>query len=261
MRRVGWIVIFLLLLSPVFCESKPISFSANRMSGSAGKKNSMTVLDGNAVVTVGSLKISGDRIELSGKDYRFITASGNVQGSDSDQGFSFSAGELSYDRDTEIASFRGNAKLTDSKNDVEASASIISYNQKTETAFFQVGVTLKRKEIACSAGFALYRRKLSLLDLSGSPKVDRSGDEFRADRIMVNLDSENIVLDGTVSGSLKEADAPKDKETPPKKEAKDEASEPKSDASKDKSAPPDSAPPPAQPSETVTETPTGGKKE
>jgi len=122
-------------------------------------------------------------------------------------------------------------------------------------------VTLKRKEIACSAGFALYRRKLSLLDLSGSPKVDRSGDEFRADRIMVNLDSENIVLDGTVSGSLKEADAPKDKETPPKKEAKDEASEPKSDASKDKSAPPDSAPPPAQPSETVTETPTGGKKE
>jgi len=249
MRRFGCIVFILLLLSPFFCESKPISFSASRMSGSAGKKNSMTVLDGNAVVTVGSLKISGDRIELSGKDYRFVTAKGNVQGSDSEQGFSFSAAELSYDRETEVASFRGNAKLTDSKNDVEASASIISYNQKTETAFFQVGVTLKRKEISCNAGFALYRRKLSLLDLSGSPKVDRSGDEFRADRIMVNLETENIVLDGTVSGSLKEADAPK------------------TDARKEKAPPQDStAPsavlvPPAQSAETVTETPAGGKKE
>lgn len=259
MRRLGWVFGFLLLLSPIFGEGKPISFSANRMSGSAGKKNSVTVLDGNAVVTVGSLKISGDRIELSGKDYRFVTAKGNVQGSDSEQGFSFSAGELSYDRETEVASFRGNAKLTDSKNDVEASASIISYNQKTETAFFQVGVVLKRKEISCVAGFALYRRKLSLLDLSGSPKVNRSGDEFRADRIMVNLDSENIVLDGTVSGSLKEADAPKS-DTP-------KSDTPKTDARKEKApsqesvTPPAPPGPPAESAESAKGTPAGGKKE
>jgi lipopolysaccharide export system protein LptA len=213
MKKTAGIAGFLLLITLAYGESKPISFTADRMSGSAGKKNAVTVLEGNAVVIVGSLHISGARIELSGKDFRNVTATGNVIGSDDEKGFSFTASELTYDREREVATFKGNAKLSDSKNAVEASAAVISYNQKTETAFFQVGVKLTRKNIKCSSGVALYRRTLSLLDLSGSPVVNRDGDEFRADRIGVNLDTENITLDGAVSGSLKDSakeDAPKD---------------------------------------------------
>jgi len=183
------------------------------MSGAAGKKNESTQLKGNAVVTVGTLRITGDLIELTGKDYRYVTAKGNVHGSDSEKGYSFSAAQLSYDRDTEVASFQGDASLSDTKNKVEASAGMISYNQKTEIAFLQVNVKLKRKEIDCTSGFALYRRTVSMLDLSGSPLVIRSGDEFRADRISVNLETEYITLDGTVSGKLK--DVKKDGDTQP----------------------------------------------
>ena len=81
---------------------------------------------------------------------------------------------------------------------------MISYNQKTEIAFLQTDVKLKRKDIDCTAVFATYRRTLNLLDLSGSPRVLRDGDEFRADRISVNLETEYISLDGTVSGTLKD---------------------------------------------------------
>jgi len=207
------IVIMLGSVTGLAAADKPISFSADQMSGAAGKKNESTQLKGNAVVTVGTLRITGDLIELTGKDYRYVTAKGNVHGSDSEKGYSFSAAQLSYDRDTEVASFQGDASLSDTKNKVEASAGMISYNQKTEIAFLQVNVKLKRKEIDCTSGFALYRRTVSMLDLSGSPLVIRSGDEFRADRISVNLETEYITLDGTVSGKLK--DSKKDGDTQP----------------------------------------------
>lgn len=189
---------------PSYAEDKPISFSADRMSGAAGKKNENTVLSGNAVVTVGSLKITGEEIELSGTDFRYVKAFGTVTGTDSEQGFSFTADTLSYDRETEVASFQGSAKLVDSKNDVETSAGMIIYNKKTEIAQLQAGVKLKRKNIECTSAFALYRRSVSLLDLTGKPVVLRDGDEFRANRITVNLDTEFITLDGAVSGKLKE---------------------------------------------------------
>jgi len=205
-RKCVPVILLLLAFAPCLASAdKPISFSADQMSGAAGKKNETTELNGNAVVTVGTLRITGDLIELTGKDYRYVTATGNVHGSDSEKGFSFSAAQLNYDRDTEVASFQGDASLSDTKNKVEASAGMISYNQKTEIAFLQVNVKLKRNEIDCSSGFALYRRTISMLDLSGSPLVNRSGDEFRADRISVNLETEYITLDGTVSGKLKDA--------------------------------------------------------
>lgn len=202
--RVFAACLFVAAFVPAAAEPERISFSANRMSGSAGKKDGLTVLEGDAKVTIGTLSIAGDRIELSGKDFRFVSASGNVSGSDTDKGFSFTAVLLSYDRTLEVASFRGSAKLVDSKNDVESEAGIITYNQKTETAFFQTDVRLKRKDIDCKSAFALYRRALSTLELTGTPSVLRGSDEFKADRILVNLDTEHITLDGTVSGSLKD---------------------------------------------------------
>lgn len=206
-KHVVLYIVFLFMAAAfLFPENKDISFSAEQMSGSARKSNSSTVLEGHAVVTVGSLRISGDRIELSGKDYRFVSATGTVEGTDEEKGFSFTAEELSYDRDLEVATFRGNVTLDDSKHDVESSAGLIMYNQKTEVAYLQADVKLKRKNIDCTSNFALYRRTISMLELSGNPEVVRDGDLFQAERITVNLETEHIALDGSVSGTLKETE-------------------------------------------------------
>lgn len=210
MKRVYSCVLALLIgIVPLFAQNKNISFSADRMSGTSGKKDSITILEGNATVQIDTLTITGDRIELSGKDFRYIIAEGNISGEDVEKGFSFSSDRLTYDRETEIASFQGNAVLRDTENDVETTAGLISYNQKTEVAVLQVQVTLKRGTIESVSGFAVYRRTLSRLELSGSPRVIRSGDEFTADRITVDLETEYISLDGSVSGTLQnnEADA------------------------------------------------------
>lgn len=185
-------------------ETTTISFSADYMSGSTAKKNEITSLVGNAEVTIGELNIKAQEIELSGDDYRYIKAYGSVEGVDKEHEFSFNSDILHYDRKTEIAVFQGEAQFNDQKNEVEAKAQIISYNKKLEIALFQVDVSLIRKKISCTANHALYNRKNSMLDLTGNPLVIRNDDEFKANRIKVNLDTEYITLEGRVSGKVAE---------------------------------------------------------
>ncbi len=208
-RLAGFTAALLLAALPLCAaESKGIQFFSDRMYGSGAAHNEKTVLEGRAKVIVGSLLIEGERIELSGTDFRFVSASGSVKGQDSEKGFSFAADSMRYDRTLEIAVFEGNATLTDTRNNVEAAAGIINYNQKSEIALLQVNVKLVRENIQCSAAFAVYRRESSALELSGSPVVTRSGDEFKARRIFVNLETENITLEGGVSGLIKETSTP-----------------------------------------------------
>ena len=57
--------------------------------------------------------------------------------------------------------------------------------------------------------------------MTGRPVVLRDGDEFRADRITVNLDTEYISLDGSVGGVLKDTAKEKDAKTPAVKAGSD----------------------------------------
>ena len=208
------------LVLPPLVPAAPvkITFSADKLQGSGGKGQTSTSLTGNAKVSVDSLNIYGERIELYGKDYRYIKASGNVTGEDAEKGFTFSAASLSYDRETEVAEFMGQAKVEDTKNKVETSAERIEYNQKNEIILLQMAVKLKSKGIACDSLFAVYNRNTSMLELTGKPTVKKGKDEFKAARISVNLDTEDIKLEGKVSGSVteeKEEETTKT-ETPPK---------------------------------------------
>ena len=199
------VFIFSLLMSPLLAAAPvKITFSADKMQGSGQKGKNSTALTGNAKVSVDSLNIYGERIELYGKDYRYIRASGNVTGEDAEKGFTFSAASLSYDRETEVAEFMGQAKVEDTKNKVETAAERIEYNQKNEIILLQMAVKLKSKDIICDSLFAVYNRNTSMLELTGKPAVKKGKDEFKAARISVDLETEDIKLEGKVSGSVTE---------------------------------------------------------
>ena len=211
---------FLLTASLLSAAPVKITFSADKMQGSGGKGQNSTALTGNAKVSVDSLNIYGERIELYGKDYRYIRANGSVTGEDAEKGFTFSAASLSYDRETEVAEFMGQAKVEDTKNKVETAAERIEYNQKNEIILLQMDVKLKSKDIACDSLFAVYNRNTSMLELTGKPTVKKGKDEFKAARISVNLDTEDIKLEGKVSGTVtEEKESTKKKETPSKEAA------------------------------------------
>ena len=200
------IKIFFILLTFSFFNSnifaETITFSADSMNGSSAKNSDFTKLEGNAKIKTDSMEISADLIELSGKDFRYINAQGNVQGNNTENKMEFSCGKMTYDRETKIATFNDAVHLVDQENNVTAEAQMIEYNQDKEIAVMQISVNIKQKDNTCTGAYALYRKKEQMLDLNGNPKVTQGSDTFRAQTISLNLDTQEISLDGRVSGSV-----------------------------------------------------------
>ena len=222
-KKLFILIIFSCSFFHLFSASSKITFSASSMQGSIKEGRNSTSLTGDAVVTVDTMEIKAERIEIYGKDYRYVKATGAVKGEDKDKGFNFTSNFMQYDREKEVATFLGSTELNDTKNDVSITSEHIEYNQKAETMLMQFDVKILRKEITCTSMFALYNRKSSALSLTGSPVVTKSKDTFKATRISVNLDTEDISLEGRVSGNV--VDDKKDKKKDSKEDKKDEKSQ------------------------------------
>lgn len=194
--------------SAVYAER--ITFSADSMSGTAGDTSDSTSLTGNAYVLTSSMEISADSITMSGKNFRYITAKGNITGKNIETKMEFKCGSMAYDRETKIATLRDNVHLDDTENKVSADAQIIEYNQNTDIAIIQIGITLKQKDNVCSGAYAVYRKKDQMLELSGNSQVKQGEDTFRAQEITLDLNTQEITLDGRVKGSVVDDKSKKD---------------------------------------------------
>lgn len=196
-------IIFALVPAMIFCEE--ITFTADFMSGTAGSKTDTTTLEGNATVQTSSMNISADAIELSGEDFRFITATGTVSGSITESQMDFTCGKLKYDRQTKVAQLEDAVHLVDVANEVTADAQIIEYNQNSETAVMQIEITLTQKDNICTSAFAIYKKSEQKLEMSGNPKIQQGTDSFRAQEITLNLETQEITLDGRVKGTVSDS--------------------------------------------------------
>jgi lipopolysaccharide export system protein LptA len=179
------------------------TFKADRMSGSRASGKEITVLVGNAEVQSDNLLLRANRIEIHGDDNQFIDCSGDVTGLDEEKQISFKTERLRYDRKLKIARLEGDSTLEDRKNEIVTRGRFIEYDDEAEIVVFQIGVRLFKDDMVCRSEYAVYRRQEQLLDLSGFPVVFKKEDEFRADRIRVDLDTDDVTMEGTVSGSIK----------------------------------------------------------
>lgn len=183
---------------PLFSEN--IKFSTDSMSGSIKEKNSTTILSGHAKVITDDMEIFADEITITGENYRNITATGNVSGRSNTM--QFTCERLTFDRETKKAILTDNVTLVDDENNVTASAERIEYNQNSEIAVMQIGVNIQQDNNTCVASYAIYRKKDQMLDLSGNPNVKQGNDVFRAQQISLNLETQQITLDGRVRGTV-----------------------------------------------------------
>lgn len=191
-----------------------ITFNADSVNASISENKKVTNLVGNTNVKVDDLQIFSDRMEIYGKDYQYLNATGNVKGEDKDKGYSFKADYIKFDRNTDIVLMYGKIELNDSKNNITITAENVEYRKKAEIMIMRFNVKIVKKDITCNTMFALYNRKNSTLELTGHSVVKKNTDEFKAAKISVNLDTEDIILDGRVSGTVqekKEDSLPEDK--------------------------------------------------
>ena len=194
-------IILLVASFPLWADT--FSFKADRMSGGKATGREITVLTGNAEVRSDKLLLQAERIEIQGSDNRFIDCSGNVRGIEEEKNILFRTDRLRYDRTLKIARLEGNSVLEDRKNEIVARARFIEYDDQAEVAIFQISVRLFKDNLVCRSEYAVYRRNEKILILSGFPVVYKKDDEFRAERIRVDLETDDVVMEGDVKGTIK----------------------------------------------------------
>jgi len=196
-------VFFLICFSLPLTAADKFSFKADKMSGSNALGRKTTILTGKAEVRSDNLLLRAMKIEIQGDDNQFIVCTGNVWGHEEEKDILFNSDKLTYDRKLKIARLEGNASLEDRKNEIVAKSRFIEYDDENELAVFQISTRLFKDDMVCRSDYAVYHRQEKLLDLSGSPKVYKKDDEFIADKIRVDLDTDDVSMEGSIQGTIK----------------------------------------------------------
>jgi lipopolysaccharide export system protein LptA len=183
--------------------AETFTFRADRMSGTRAMGGEVTILVGNAEVRTENMILRANRIEISGDNNQWIDCIGEVWGFEMDRNIVFRADRLRYDRDLRIARLEGNATLEDRDNEVTAHGNFIEFDEETEVTVMQISVRLFQDDMISRSEHAIYRRAQQILDLSGFPVVFMGDDEFRADRIRVDMETNDVTMEGSVFGVIR----------------------------------------------------------
>jgi lipopolysaccharide export system protein LptA len=181
--------------------AETFSYSGDSVRATLAKGSERAVLTGHATVRSDDVLITADEIELLGEDFTVALATGSVRVADAKRGIDLTASDLWYDRDAKIARIKGNAEMADLENEIVVKGGFLEDRDEEGLTIVQIGVRIFRKDMVCRSEFAKYWRDKEILELTGMPWVSRKGDEYRATKITINLDTEEIVLEGSVQGT------------------------------------------------------------
>ncbi|MCX7032286.1 MAG: hypothetical protein NTU62_19540 [Spirochaetes bacterium] len=177
------------------------SYSSDSVRATLAKGSERAVLTGHATVRSDDVLITANEIQLLGEDFTVALATGTVHVADAKRGIDLTASDLWYDRTAKIARIRGNAEMADLKNETVVKGGFLEDRDAEGLTIVQIGVRIFHKDLVCRSEFAKYWRDRKILELTGMPWVSRKGDEYRATKITINLDTEEIVLEGSVQGT------------------------------------------------------------
>jgi len=192
----------ILLFFPVFLTAENYTFSSEYLKSVMAEGKEITVLEGDVIISSESKKIMADNVELTGDDFNFFLCEGNVEVQDLDNDFILTSQVFHYDTDTKIIRINGPSVMEDRKNELVIKCGFMENREKENLIILQIGVRILKEDLACRSEFAVYNRNENLLELTGLPVVYRNNDVFRASRITVNLDTDEIKMEGEVQGSL-----------------------------------------------------------
>jgi len=206
------LILFLSALMPLLLfaqeaeEDDTFSFSSNRTEAVLARGKEHTILQGNAVIITNNKEIRADRIDIYGKDFEYAVCEGNIRVIDLENETTLTCRNLKYDREAEIIIVEGYSEMEDRKNELITKSGYIEDRSEEEFTILQIGVRILKisdgEEMSCRSEYAGYDRKENILELTGMPRVYWKGDTYSASRIIINLDTDEIKLEGNVSGSI-----------------------------------------------------------
>jgi len=177
-------------------------FSANEVKRIDRENESRTILRGNAYAESDTMQISARQLVLSGKDYEYISGSDKIFFIDTERKVRVNSEHLEYNRVTEVIGFREKVVLVDEENDVVIHCESLDFRQEENLMIMQILIRLIKGDTVCRGEFATLWIEEDFLEVSGHPTIWRGDDVYRADRILINLETDEIELIGAVEGNL-----------------------------------------------------------
>jgi lipopolysaccharide export system protein LptA len=192
-------------------EEQTFTFSGDSTSIVMKEGQRRTILSGNARVRSEETRITAGRIELYGEDFRYARCSGGVEVEDEERGIALSAESLLFDRQRNYLRVDGYSEMIDFENEVVTRSGFLENFGDQRRTILQIGVRIlkatEETRMVCRSEYARFDRNANELFLSGVPSVRWKGDEYRATRIRINLDEEEIELEGDVEGTISTEEA------------------------------------------------------
>jgi len=200
-------ILILVTILPASLFSENFNFSSDKTSISLAKGSEQTNLTGHAKIISDNTTINADYIELFGEDFQYALCKGNILVIDKNQGIQINTEKLFYDRKSEIMTINSYAEMIDQKNEIVVKGSYFENRGKDNITIIQIGVRIfkagEKDSMICRSEYAKYNREKETLDLEGMPIVIWKNDEYRASKITIDLDTNNIDMTGEVSGTIK----------------------------------------------------------
>ncbi|QEN04817.1 hypothetical protein EW093_08905 [Thiospirochaeta perfilievii] len=185
-------------------SSEALIFGCDQSESSFAEHNKRSTLIGNAYIKTDTLNINSDRIELYGEDYRFASCTGSVLIHNIKENFYINSEKLLYDNEKKEATVTGNAIMKDIDNEMIIKGEYIKSFEKTSITLIQIKVRIINEDLVCRSEFAEYNSEINRLVLTGDPVVFKGDDVFRASKITINLDTNDIIMEGKVKGNISE---------------------------------------------------------
>jgi lipopolysaccharide export system protein LptA len=195
-------LILLIFLAPSL-SAQTFSFQGDRMETVLAEGKERTVLTGNAEVQTEDNLIRADRVELYGEDFRYVACEGNVRIVNEQKGIEVTCQRLFYNREEKVVRVRGNVIMLDEQNEIVVKGGYLENWEDSDETVVQIGVRILKEDLVCRAEYARYQRNEDKLELSGMPVVDWRGDEYRALKIYIDLDTDTIRLEGDIRGKVR----------------------------------------------------------
>ncbi|MCK5154999.1 MAG: hypothetical protein KAQ69_01120 [Spirochaetales bacterium] len=186
-----------------------ISFAGNYTRASLKDGNQAVYLSGGAWVETGNIYIEAESIDIYGEQSRFLSCRGNVLLIESEKEISLQSNILNYDRETSSLTINGWAELIDRKNELIVKGAYLKNEQETGIILIQINVSIIKAtendgEMYCKSDSALFDSDSNTLELTGNAEVFFDGSLYKASRIFINLNTNEITMEGRVSGTIHE---------------------------------------------------------
>ena len=200
------VLLMVLTLALSFASADEISFNGgvSRMVLKNGKES--VSLTGGASVKVGSLSIEADSMELTGSGWSTIRCSGKVEIVDEERDMTIRSSSLYYDRELDRILIPSYFEIEDRGNELSASASHLEFDMANETLVLSGRVRMNKIDgddiVRIKAESISYDRNRERLEIRGGADVTYRGDTYQAELVVLDLENEEIRLDGNIRGSI-----------------------------------------------------------